>query len=89
MTRARERRGRTRGAGPWPAGDPFAVLGLEPAARLTDEDVRAGWRRIAAATHPDHAGGGDPERFARAAAAYNQLRTSDRRSPAPRWSPAP
>ena len=33
------------------------------------------WRRIAAATHPDRADGGDPAAFAAAAAAYTILRT--------------
>ncbi len=56
-------------------GDPFAVLGLDPRGELTDDEVRAVWRRIAAATHPDRADGGDPERFAAAAAAYTDLRT--------------
>ncbi|HEX6934653.1 MAG TPA: hypothetical protein VF162_21100 [Streptosporangiaceae bacterium] len=56
--------------------DPFAVLGLDRAAGLTDDDVRAAWRRVAAATHPDRADGGDPHRFATAAAAYTELRTS-------------
>jgi len=54
---------------------PFAVLGLDPAAAIGDDDVRAAWRRIAADTHPDRADGGDPERFAAAAAAYTDLRT--------------
>src|SRR6266702_101542 len=40
--------------------DPFAVLGLDRDAELTDDDVRAAWRRIAAATHPDLADRGDP-----------------------------
>ncbi len=57
------------------SGDPFAVLGLDCGADLTDDEVRAVWRRIAAATHPDRADGGDPERFAAAAAAYTELRT--------------
>ncbi len=56
--------------------DPFAVLGLPALAELTDEDVRAAWRRIAAATHPDREDGGDPARFGAAAAAYAVLRTS-------------
>jgi hypothetical protein len=56
--------------------DPFAVLRLPVRRDLTDEDVRAAWRRIAAATHPDLAGGGDPERYSAAAAAYDTLRTS-------------
>jgi hypothetical protein len=55
--------------------DPVGVLGLAPDAGLTDDDVRAAWRRIAAATHPDRADGGDPAAFARAAQAYNELRT--------------
>ena len=56
--------------------DPFAVLGLPALAELTDDDVRAAWRRIAAATHPDREDGGDPVRFGAAAAAYALLRTS-------------
>lgn len=38
--------------------------------------MRAAWRRIAAATHPDRDDGGDPLRFSLAAAAYATLRTS-------------
>lgn len=57
------------------SGDPFGVLGLPARPDLTDDDVRAAWRRIAAATHPDRDDGGDPERFAAAAAAYTELRT--------------
>jgi curved DNA-binding protein CbpA len=56
--------------------DPFAVLGLPARGGLTDEDVRAAWKRIAAATHPDREDGGDPARFGAAAAAYDTLRTS-------------
>jgi hypothetical protein len=55
--------------------DPFAALGLPASPGLTDDDVRAAWRRLAAATHPDRADGGDPGRFAEAAAAYTELRT--------------
>jgi curved DNA-binding protein CbpA len=55
--------------------DPFAALGLTARPDLTDDDVRMAWRRIAAATHPDRSDGGDPERFAAAAAAYTELRT--------------
>jgi hypothetical protein len=55
--------------------DPFLVLGLPAQAGQTDEDVRAAWRRIAAATHPDREDGGDPARFGAAAAAYSVLRT--------------
>ena len=57
------------------APDPFAVLGLRADDDLTDDDVRIAWRRIAEATHPDRADGGDPDRFALAAAAYTELRT--------------
>lgn len=56
--------------------DPFAVLGLRADDDLGDDDVRTAWRRIAEATHPDRADGGDPERFALAAAAYTDLRTA-------------
>lgn len=56
--------------------DPFAALGLPARADLTDDEVRAAWRRIAAATHPDRPDGGDAPRFAAAAAAYADLRTS-------------
>lgn len=57
------------------APDPFAALGLTAGPDLTDDDVRAAWRRVAAATHPDRRDGGDPARFAAAAGAYTQLRT--------------
>ena len=74
--------------------DPFQVLGLLPHAGLSDDDVRAAWRRIAAATHPDREDGGDPARFGAAAAAYAALRTGyDRREALadlrPRTRPAP
>lgn len=61
---------------------PFDVLGLPASGELTDDDVRAAWRRIAAATHPDRADGGDPVAFAAAAAAYTMLRTSSGRGEA-------
>ena len=78
-------RGWRRRARAWlrgPAGDPFTALGLDAAANMTDDDVRAAWRRIAAATHPDRGDGGDPERFALAAAAYTELRTGHGRGEA-------
>ena len=62
--------------------DPFSVLGLPARPEVGDDEVRAAWRRIAAATHPDRADGGDPARFAAAAAAYTTLRTSSRRGEA-------
>ena len=55
--------------------DPFAALALPAAPGLTDDEVRSAWRRIASATHPDRADGGDPGRFAAAAAAYTALRS--------------
>ncbi len=57
------------------AADPFKTLGLAASREVTDADVRAAWRRIASDTHPDREDGGDPERFAAAAAAYTTLRT--------------
>ena len=57
------------------APGPFRALGLPADPELTDDDVRAAWRRAAAATHPDRADGGNPAAFAAAAAAYSNLRT--------------
>ena len=62
--------------------EPFSALGLPARADLTDDDVRSAWRRIAAATHPDRADGGDPGRFALAAAAYTMLQTRSGRGEA-------
>ncbi len=62
--------------------DPFAVLGLPARPDLTGDDIRAAWRRMAAATHPDRADGGDPARYAEAAAAYTTLRTASGRGEA-------
>ncbi len=58
------------------ADNPFVALGLPARAGLADEDVRAAWKRIAAATHPDRDDGGDAARFGAAAAAYDTLRTA-------------
>src|SRR5215468_5301769 len=62
--------------------DPFTALGLPADAGLSDEQVRAAWRAIATATHPDRADGGDPARYAAASAAYAMLRTRWGRSEA-------
>jgi curved DNA-binding protein CbpA len=62
--------------------DPFSALGLPAQPGITDDEVRAAWRRIAAASHPDRADGGNPGRFAAAAAAYTLLRTPFGRSEA-------
>ena len=62
--------------------NPFAALGLPASPALTDEDVRAAWRALATATHPDRPGGGNPAAYAAAAAAYQQLRTPWGRSEA-------
>ena len=67
---------------PAPAADPFAVLGLHPSPDLSDHDVHTAWRRAASHTHPDRADGGDPARFAAAAAAYTALRTRSARGEA-------
>jgi len=58
-----------------PGDDPFTVLGLTPSASTEADDVRAAFLRIAAATHPDRDDGGDPSRYAAAAAAYTKLGT--------------
>ena len=55
--------------------DPFDALGLPARPDLTDEQVRAAWRAIADATHPDRPDGGDIPRYTAAATAYAQLRT--------------
>src|ERR1700733_14779197 len=78
-----------------PGGDPFAALGLPARPGLTPDEVLSAWRRVATATHPDRADGGDPSRFAIAAAAYTVLRTRSGRgealadmvspSPGSRW----
>ena len=39
--------------------NPFTVLGLPTDPDLSDEQVRAAWRAIAAATHPDRPDGGN------------------------------
>jgi hypothetical protein len=67
---------------PHRGANPFATLGLPARPEVGDDEVRAAWRRIAAATHPDRADGGDPARFAVAAAAYTTLRTRFGRSEA-------
>jgi hypothetical protein len=62
--------------------NPFEALGLPERPDLTDEQVRAAWRAIAAATHPDRADGGDLARYTAASAAYAELRTGWGRSEA-------
>jgi hypothetical protein len=64
------------------SSDPFRALGLSPGPGLTDDDVRGAWRRVAEATHPDRADGGDPAAFAAAASAYSDLRTAFARNEA-------
>jgi hypothetical protein len=62
--------------------NPFQVLGLPVRPDLTDTEVRAAWRLIAATTHPDRPDGGDVAVYTAAAAAYTQLRTPWARSEA-------
>jgi hypothetical protein len=62
--------------------NPFAALGLPERPDLTDEEVRAAWRKVAAATHPDRPDGGDLARYTAASAAYAELRTPWGRSEA-------
>jgi hypothetical protein len=65
-----------------PATSPFAALGLPARPDLDDEQVRAAWRTIAAATHPDRPDGGDLARYTAASAAYAELCTPWARSEA-------
>src|SRR5271156_7001703 len=65
-----------------PEQNPFEALGLPARPDLDDEQVRAAWRSIAAATHPDRPDGGDLARYTAAAAAYAQRRTPWARSEA-------
>src|SRR5581483_9079726 len=62
--------------------NPFAALGLPARPGLTAEQVRAAWRAIAAATHPDRADGGDLAAYTAASAAYAELRSPWARSEA-------
>ena len=62
--------------------NPFAALGLPARPGLSDDQVRAAWRAVAARTHPDRDDGGDPAAYSAAAAAYAQLRTGWGRSEA-------
>ena len=64
------------------SSNPFEALGLPARPDLGDEQVRAAWRAIAAATHPDRAAGGDLARYTAASAAYAELRTPWGRSEA-------
>jgi hypothetical protein len=65
-----------------PTPNPFQALGLPADPALSDEQVRAAWRAIAAATHPDRADGGDLARYTQATAAYAELRSPWGRSEA-------
>src|SRR5215475_110343 len=62
--------------------NPFEILGLPVRRDLTDEQVDAAWRKIAVATHPDRADGGDLARYTQASAAFAELRTGWSRSEA-------
>jgi hypothetical protein len=62
--------------------NPFAVLGLPERPDLDDETVRAAWRAIAVATHPDRPDGGDLTRYTQASAAFAELNTPWGRSEA-------
>ena len=62
--------------------NPFEALGLPTRPDLDDEQVRAAWRAIAAATHPDRQDGGDHAWYAQASAAYAQLNSPWGRSEA-------
>jgi hypothetical protein len=53
--------------------NPFDALGLPTDPDLTDDQIHAAWRDIAAATHPDRPDGGDLPRYTAASAAYTEL----------------
>ena len=55
--------------------NPFDALGLPTDPDLTDDQVHAAWRTIAAETHPDRPDGGDLPRYTAASAAYAELST--------------
>ena len=55
--------------------NPLDALGLPSDPDLTDDQVHAAWRTIAAATHPDRPDGGDLPRYTAASAAYAELST--------------
>src|SRR5688572_22125196 len=60
--------------------DPYAILGVRRTAG--QEEIKAAWRSVARAVHPDH-NQDDPtanERFAEAGRAYELLRDPVRRS---------
>jgi hypothetical protein len=61
---------------------PYEVLGLPASRQVTDDEVVSAWRRIAEATHPDRADGGDPVAYAEAAAACTALRSETDRGEA-------
>jgi len=62
--------------------DPFAALGLPTRPGLTDAQVHAAWRQIAADTHPDRPDGGNLTRYTQASAAYAEISTTWGRSEA-------
>jgi hypothetical protein len=62
--------------------NPFEILGLPARRDLTNEQVDAAWRKIAAATHPDRPDGGDLARYTQASAAFAELRVPWSRSEA-------
>lgn len=62
--------------------NPYAALNLPPDPSLSDEDVRAAWRALAAATHTDRPDGGDRAAYTAGQQAYAQLRTPWGRSEA-------
>src|ERR1700747_2592874 len=69
---------------------PFLALGLPERPDPTDEQVRAAWRKIAAATHPDRPDGGDLARYTAASAAHGEVRSPWRLSQGrARHSPRP
>lgn len=57
------------------AGELYATLDIEPGA--SEKEIKAAWRKLAKATHPDQ--GGDEADFRRVQEAYEVLSDSERR----------
>ncbi|HEV3387949.1 MAG TPA: J domain-containing protein [Solirubrobacteraceae bacterium] len=69
--------------------DPYTVLGVKPG--VSDEELRAAYRRLVQQYHPDHNGGSieSARRFEEVQEAYGQIASLRRRTPVTPASPPP
>ena len=69
--------------------DPYTVLGVKPG--VSDDELRAAYRRLVQEHHPDHNGGSieSARRFEEVQEAYGQIARQRRRTPIPPSSPPP